>query len=50
MNASPNQWQKIAYLYKEAGCFDSAGYCFGRVLKSDTLNTQLWCERAKCYE
>ncbi|KAL4434853.1 hypothetical protein ABPG74_021192 [Tetrahymena malaccensis] len=49
-NANAKKWESIAQLYKKAKCYDSAGYCFGRVLKSDTLNTSLWCERAKCYE
>lgn len=50
MNANAKKWESIAELYKKAKCYDSAGYCFGRVLKSDTHNTFLWCERAKCYE
>lgn len=50
MNVNAKKWESIAQLYKKAKCYDSAGYCFGRVLKSDTLNTTLWCERAKCYE
>ena len=34
----PFDWEKIANLYFVAKCYDSAGYCFGRALKSDTMN------------
>ncbi|EGR27595.1 hypothetical protein IMG5_193950 [Ichthyophthirius multifiliis] len=49
-NSSAKKWEQIGYLYKEAKCFDSAGYCFGRALKSEGQNSQLWFERGKCYQ
>jgi hypothetical protein len=51
MNQSDaKSWEKIAFLFKEAKCFEQASYCFGRALKCDGLNIELWKERAVCYE
>ena len=43
-------WEKIGFMYKEALCYNMAGYCFGRALKSDCFNLLLLHERAECYE
>ena len=46
----PRKWLRIGDLYFDIEFYQQAAYCYGRCLKSDSLNTSVILKRAQAYE